>query len=169
MVPDFFKEFPAEPDEVSASNVIARMIDGLGFRLYWAIYGLTEEDCEYTVCEGADSIYKILWHILGLVNWVYMHVYDHQMKRPESIVDQGIETLKALESLRAEFLRMSDEELQQKQLQDMPFWSFVNMPFADALHHVGQVAILRRAAGNPSKQAEYFKKKKQTQPTLNQP
>ena len=110
-IPSFFRTSPPEPAEVSASNAIARLIDGLGYRLYWALDGLTEDECEYTFCEGAPSIKDILWHILGLVNWVYMHVYGEQMTRKPSIIDQGIDTLLALEKLRATFLVMSDAEL----------------------------------------------------------
>lgn len=148
-IPTFFKTSPKEPAELSASNAIARLIDGLGYRLFWALHGLTEEECQYTICDGAGSIKDILWHILGLVNWVYMHVYGHQMSRKPSIIDQGIDTLLALEKLRQTFLEMSDAELTNYKLGDMSFWSYINMPLSDALHHVGQVSILRRAAGNP--------------------
>ena len=148
-IPVFFRSSPPAPVEPSASNAIARMIDGLGYRLYWALYGLKEEDCQYVLCDGANSIKDILWHILGLVNWVYMHVYGQQMSRKPSIIDQGIDTLLALEKLRQTFLEMDDAELVNYKLGDMPFWNYINMPLADALHHVGQVSILRRAAGNP--------------------
>jgi hypothetical protein len=148
-IPSFFKTYPQAPVEVSASNAIARLIDGLGYRLYWALDGLSEQDCQYTLCEGAHSIGEILWHILGLVNWVHMHVYGDQMTRKPSTIDQGIDTLLALERMRHTFLEMSDAELVSYQLGDMPFWSYINMPLSDALHHVGQVSILRRGAGNP--------------------
>jgi len=159
MIPEYFKNFPEEPADLSASNAIARLIDGLGFRLYWAINELTEEDCEYRVCEGANSIHDILWHILGLVNWVYMNVYGEQMKRPESIIDQGVETLIALEKLRKSFIEMSDKDLEKLKLDNRSFWAYLNMPLADAVSHVGQVSILRRAAGNPNKIDEFFKRK----------
>jgi hypothetical protein len=148
-IPTFFRTSPPAPDEPSASNAIARMIDGLGYRLYWALYGLKEEDCQYVLSDGANSIKDILWHILGLVNWVYMHVYGQQLTRKPSIIDQGIDTLLALEKLRQTFLEMSDAELVNYKLGDMPFWNYISMPLADALHHVGQVSMLRRAAGNP--------------------
>lgn len=41
-LPDYFGDFPPEPEELSVSNSIARLIDGLGYRLYWAMEGLTE-------------------------------------------------------------------------------------------------------------------------------
>lgn len=148
-VPDFFKSYPEHPKEISASNAIARMLDGLGFRLYWALHGLRSEDCDYKLCEGAYSIHEIIWHILGLVNWMYMHIYGHEMKRPKNIIEQGHQTLRAIEQLRKSFIEMQDKDLGNYKLEHRPFWSFINMPISDALHHVGQVAILRRAAGNP--------------------
>jgi uncharacterized damage-inducible protein DinB len=148
-IPTFFKTSHPDPDELVVSNAIARLIDGLGYRLYWALHGLKEEECQYILCDGAPSIKDILWHILGLVNWVYMHVYGQQMTRKPSIIDQGIDTLLALEKLYQTFLQMSDDELAQYKLEERSFWSYINMPLADALHHVGQVSILRRGAGNP--------------------
>ena len=148
-LPAFFKTFHPDPKELSVSSAIARLIDGLGYRLYWALYGLKEEECQYTLCDGAPSIKDILWHILGLVNWVYVHVYGHQMTRKRSIIDQGIDTLLALERLYQTFLEMSDSDLVDLKLEDRSFWSYINMPLADALHHVGQVSVLKRAAGNP--------------------
>jgi hypothetical protein len=102
----FFASSPEEPTQVSASNAIARLIDGLGYRLYWGMKGLREEDCSYRLCEGAKSIHDIIWHTLGLVNWVYMHVHGHQMKRPKNIIEQGLETLGALEQLRQHFIEI---------------------------------------------------------------
>jgi hypothetical protein len=148
-LPTFFKTSHPDPDELSVSNAIARTIEGLGYRLYWALYGLKEEECQYTLCDGAPSISDILWHILGLVNWVYKHVYGEQMTRKPSIIDQGIDTLLALEKLYQTFQEMSDDDLVKYKLGERSFWSYINMPLADALHHVGQVSILRRGTGNP--------------------
>ena len=69
--------------------------------------------------------------------------------RSPRIIDQGIDTLLALKKLRQTFLEMSDAELVNYKLEKMSFWNYINMPLSDALHHVGQVSILRRAAGNP--------------------
>ncbi len=148
-IPDFFKSYPEAPQEVSASNAIARMLDGLGYRYYWALNGLSEEDCEYRLCEGAKSICEIIEHVQDLVNWIHVHICGHDMKRPKNIIEQGYETLRVIEELRNFFIEMQDEDLGNYKLEHRPFWSFINMPISDALHHVGQVALLRRAVGNP--------------------
>ena len=148
-LPDYFAKYPDEPEALEVSNAIARLIDGLGYRLYWTLNGLREEDCGFRPAETANSIHDILWHILGLVNWVYLHVYGHEMNRPQDIIEQGHETLRALEKLRHHFIEISDEKLTEYHLEDRSFWSFINMPLSDALHHEGEVRILRHAAGNP--------------------
>ncbi len=148
-LPDFFSDYPAEPETLEVSNAVARLIDGLGYRLYWTLNGLREEDCAYRPAPSANSIHDILWHSLGLVNWVYMHVFDHEMNRPQNIIEQGHETLRALEELRHHFIEISDAQLTDYRLEDHSFWSFINMPLSDALHHEGEVRILRHAVGNP--------------------
>jgi len=42
-----FREIPAYPESYSAESVVARMIDGLGFRFYWATEGLRPEDLAF--------------------------------------------------------------------------------------------------------------------------
>ena len=42
-----YYEIPDYPSAYNASTVVARMIDGLGFRYYWATEGLREEDLNY--------------------------------------------------------------------------------------------------------------------------
>ena len=78
-----------------------------------------------------------------------MHVFGQEMTRPANIVEQGHETLCALETLRRHFIEISDERLAEYRLEERSFWSFINMPLSDALHHEGEVRILRHAAGNP--------------------
>lgn len=148
-LPDYFADFPEEPAEMSVSNAIARLIDGLGYRLYWTLNGLREEDCAYRPAETARSIHDILWHIWGLVNWVHMHIYGHEMSRAQNIIEQAHDALRTLEKLRHHFVGISDEQLATYRLEDRSFWSFINMPLSDLLHHEGEVRILRHAVGNP--------------------
>ena len=146
---NYFESYPEEPRKVTASNAIARMIDGLGDRLYWGVKDLREEDCSFRLCEDGKSVFEILWHIFGLVNWIYMHIFGRQLNRPENIIHQGYRALEVLEQLRKHFISIDDGQLQNYRLEHRSFWSFINMPISDALNHTGQVRILRRAAGNP--------------------
>lgn len=146
---DFFADFPPPPQDASVSNAIARLIDGLGFRLYWTMHGLREEDCSFRPAETAQSMGEILRHIWGLVNWIHLNIHGQQLKRAKSIIDQGWDTLVILETMRCHFIAIDDDRLATYTLDGQPFWSFINMPLSDALHHEGEVRILRHACGNP--------------------
>ena len=42
-----FKSIPEYPDNYKSGNIIQRMIQGLGYRYYWATEGLTDKDLKY--------------------------------------------------------------------------------------------------------------------------
>lgn len=42
-----YREIPPYPENYTAANVAARVVDGLGFRYYWATEGLRPEDLAY--------------------------------------------------------------------------------------------------------------------------
>ncbi|MEZ4850056.1 MAG: hypothetical protein R3B93_15850 [Bacteroidia bacterium] len=46
------------------------MIDGLGFRYYWATEGLRQEDLNYAPSEGARTTLETMQHIYGLSSMV---------------------------------------------------------------------------------------------------
>lgn len=143
---------PAPPTEATCSNVVARMIDGLGYRLHLSMDGLEEEHCTVNpVPDGkGKTIGDVIRHVWGLVNWIHMHIFGQQMERPQGFVEQGWAALAELESLRKHFAEISDEQLQQYKLEDLPWWMFVNMPLADALHHEGEIRLLRMQLGIPA-------------------
>jgi len=48
-----YHSIPATPDEITAVNIICRMLAGMGFRFYWATEELTEEIYAFQPCDGA--------------------------------------------------------------------------------------------------------------------
>ena len=58
-----YKEIPAYPTDYSSGNLVSRMIDGLGYRYYWATEGLTEKDLTYKPSEDGRTILETLEHI----------------------------------------------------------------------------------------------------------
>ena len=61
-----FRSIPDYPSQYTANTIVARMIDGLGFRYYWATEGLRAEDLNYAPNETARTTEETLDHILGL-------------------------------------------------------------------------------------------------------
>ena len=153
---DYYYEIPDYPSVYTASNAIARMVDGLGFRYYWATESLRDEDLAYKPSEEARSCAETLNHLYGMSWWVLSSI-DPEQKRLEntdmSFAEKRAATLKNYELASKTLKVMSDEALADVKIalrgQDYPIWNHINGPIADALWHVGQIVSFRRASGNP--------------------
>ena len=61
-----FSEIGDYPSEYTPTNVISRLIDGLGYRFYWSTESLTENDLNYKPSEDSRSTMEVIEHIYGL-------------------------------------------------------------------------------------------------------
>lgn len=143
-----YHEIPDYPEEMSAKGIIMRLLDGLGFRFYWATEGLRESDYSFTPGEGCKSIVELMGHIYGLMNWVNLSVTGEGYKEPETPHEGRALIVEMIYNLRNILGNMSDKELSKIKIRDKPFWNIINGPISDALTHVGQINSFRRLAGN---------------------
>ena len=157
-----YYEIPDYPQSYSAGNAMGRLIDGLGFRYYWATEGLRPEDLAFRPSEGSRSVEEILDHIYGLSLTIVnapqskpnVRPIDNQ---PQSFEEKRAATLdnfqKASQLLKAGGPNaMADYKVifeRDGNQSEFPFWNMINGPIADALWHAGQVMTLRRVSGNP--------------------
>ena len=58
-----YYEIPNYPETFTAGNVAARVIDGLGFRFYWATEGLRPEDLAFKPNAEARTCLETVEHI----------------------------------------------------------------------------------------------------------
>jgi hypothetical protein len=154
-----YYEIPDYPTEYNECTVVARMIDGLGFRFYWATEGLRAEDLAFKPSEEGRTTEETIDHILGLTNVIL----DSALKKANEPLDtKGMsfeeKRLKTLNMLKkaADIFRESEDLSAFKivfkrgdNTLEFPFWNQINGPIADALWHVGQVVTHRRTSGNP--------------------
>ncbi len=152
-----FRKIPDYPSEYTAATTVARMIDALGFRYYWATEGLTKEDLSYQPSEGARSSEETIDHIFSLCVTIERVVTKKQVKHPEfsslALDEKRSLTLEALKS-SSDYLHSNPEiDMGNLTLQtgkfEFPFWNLINGQISDALTHVGQVVSFRRTSGNP--------------------
>ncbi len=141
---------PPAPKEVSTTNVLSRMIDGLGFRYRWATEDLTEDNMFFRPVESSMSIQEVMIHVYDLAystNRVFGGIVTKD-NGPEAIRER---TLQLYATLSQRLKDMDDEEFHNlvKTEAPYPFWYWLNGPIADALTHVGQITSWRRMAGNP--------------------
>lgn len=150
-----FKELSSYPEEFTANNLTARMIESLGFRYYWASEGFTESDLAFKLTEDTRSIKATLDHIYDLsliIRNSAEKLMNKRSERPEMNYEEvRSATLQNL-NVAMEIIGRS-EGMEEFEILfpsgSYPFWNQINGPISDAIWHCGQLAILRRASGNP--------------------
>jgi hypothetical protein len=154
-----YYEIPEASENYTAGTVVARMIDGLGFRYHWATEGLRDEDLAFKPSEDGRTTGDTVDHILGLTN-VIMNSALKKVNEPlnsegMSFEEKRAKTLNMLKQA-ADIFRATEDLSAFKIVfkgtngnTEYPFWNQINGPIADALWHCGQIITHRRTSGNP--------------------
>ena len=157
-----YKEIPKYPEKYTTGTVISRMIDGLGYRFYWATEGLRQEDLSYKPSKKSRTTEETLQHIYGLSETILNAPMQRANIRPadwsylsfEQLRNSTLQNFKKASDL---LLKMSDADVskleiafkRQKKEFKAPYWNMLNGPLADAIYHTGQIVTFRRSSGNP--------------------
>lgn len=157
-----YHQIPDYPENYESGNIVARMIDGLGFRYYWATEGLTQKDLEYKPSEDGRTIMETLRHVYGMSEMVKNAPKAAPNVRPADLSSNTFEEMrrKTLENFKAasdlmKGARAEDFEnfkviFQRGEKQTpFPYWNMINGMLSDCIYHAGQITLMRRASGNP--------------------
>jgi hypothetical protein len=159
---DYFASIPSAPERYTAENVAARMVDGLGFRYYWASEGLRTVDLAFETNDEARSTRETLNHIYDLTtiikfSAVQLDYIPDTLTSKYSFEELRTKTLDNLKIASSAF-KKSDANVANNKIvftrpdgskRKLDFWYLINGPISDALWHVGQVVSFRRSSGNP--------------------
>lgn len=153
-----YAQIPDYPDSYSSGNVLSRMVDGLGFRYYWATEGLTQQDLDFKPSDEARTTLQTLQHIYGLSETIKnaptstpnTRSFDWSKLTYQDLRSGTLMNLKKASELYAS---LSEEDLSTAKVifrsGEFPMWNMINGPISDALWHTGQVVSFRRSSGNP--------------------
>ena len=158
-----YREIPDESSETyTAGTVTARLLDGLGFRFYWATDGLRPEDLSFRPNDEARTTAYTIDHILSLVRIVNNSANQRPNINGTEYPELDFEgkrkkTLELIQEAAAIFRNSSEADFENytiifkndKEQSEFPFWNQLNGPIADALWHIGQIVSFRRSSGNP--------------------
>lgn len=157
-----YYEIPEYPEDYGSGNVVARMIDGLGFRYYWATEGLEQKDLDYKASEEGRTIFETLQHIYGMSEMIVNAPESKPNVRPMNLSALTYENLRAgtLKNLHAASQAMAGATaanfenfkviFQRGEKQTpYPYWNMINGMLSDCIYHAGQITMMRRASGNP--------------------
>jgi hypothetical protein len=156
-----FASIPDYPPAYSAQTVTARMIDGLGFRYYWATEGIRDEDLIYRPGDSGRSFRETMEHVYNL-SLVILNAARKQGNDPRSLPDsiadvkelrhKTLDNIETASKLLATSTNLGEHPVRFISASgeaEFPFWNLINGPIADAIWHCGQLVVLRRASGNP--------------------
>jgi len=155
-----YHEIPEHEVEYTAGTVVARMIDGLGFRFYWATEGLRVEDLAFKPSEAARTTDETVDHIYGLTKVIYNSAikepngktakdedltFEEKRKRTLVMLEKAANIFRTATDLKEHTIVFQRGE----NTSEFPFWNQINGPIEDAVWHCGQVISFRRSSGNP--------------------
>ena len=156
-----YYQIPDYPKKYTNMTVAARMVDGLGFRYYWATEGLREEDLAYKPSSEGRTTRQTIEHIYSLsrtiINAAKGQANEGQLDMEISFEEMRKKTLMNIKNA-SDILKKSKKKDMKKmkaifkrkdRTSEYPFWNMINGPIADAIWHVGQVVSFRRSSGNP--------------------
>ncbi|MDB9990230.1 hypothetical protein OAD79_02155 [Flavobacteriales bacterium] len=149
-----FEDISKTPTELTATNTLLRVVEGLAFRYRWATENLREENIKFRPHSTSMSIEEVNSHIFDLVDSTFTVFGGEKQNRDAQNSFQQIrkKSLFILQDLSERLKEMSDKdlsEIEKNTSRKLPFWYWINGPLADALTHVGQITSWRRIAGNP--------------------
>ena len=136
----------------SGRALLRHTVATLAYRAGKVVRGAPPEFAAFRAKNGTRSAGEILAHIGDLLDWALSlaggeHVWN---ETPPGTWERDV-------SRFFEGLRRFDEALASAAPLGFPAEKLFQGPVADALTHVGQIALLRRMAGTPVKGENYFK------------
>ena len=158
-----FSSIPITAESYSAGTSISRMIQGLGFRYYWATEGLKAQDLSYRPSSEAQNTIETIQHIFQLSKTILNAAKNNPSLRPApeppaDLSELRKATLNDLKEAAAIFENSNETQLKHLKIifergggkqSKFPVWNLINGPIADAIYHTGQVVSFRRTSGNP--------------------
>ena len=159
-----YREIPMMEESYTAQNTVARMIDGLGFRYYWATEDLRAKDLAYQPKGEGRDCEQTVNHLYDLSNMMLRLTktdFKQEMEKEKmTFAEMRRQTL-------LNFQAFSDRIQSSKELSEftirkageitVPFLNIINGPISDVIWHAGQVSSFRRSSGNPiNSKANHF-------------
>lgn len=135
----------------SRRELLRHILATLAYRGAKVIDGAPSDFASFRISESTRTAGEILSHICDLLDWAHSIARGEQTWPNSKLVSWDKEALHFFSSLN-EF----DSYLASNAPLNAPAEKLIQAPLADALTHVGQIALLRRVAGSPIRAENYF-------------
>jgi hypothetical protein len=139
---------PSDP----ARQLLRHTVATVAYRGGKALRDAPQSFATFTLCEGPRTPARILAHMGDLFDWALAMASGSQAWHDSALLEWDAEVARFFASLR----KFDDYLASPEPLHCLAEGLFQG-PIADALTHIGQLAILRRLAGCQIKGENYFK------------
>jgi hypothetical protein len=136
----------------SAREFLRHAVATVAYRGGKALRGAPESFAGYSTGEGGRTPAQILAHMGDLFDWALSMAAGKQAWNDSKALGWDAEVGRFFTSLKR-----FDDFLASPEAMRVPAEGLLQGPIADALTHVGQIAMLRRMAGCAMKGENYFK------------
>jgi len=142
------------------------MIDGIGFRYYWATEGLTDKEFQFSAGNGSMNMTELNLHIYDLAFITHKTFglnTSYQKEQFLNFITAREEILSLYEACSTHPKSLNNDNILNDYIVnpksfdgDFPFWYILNGPIADCLTHIGQITSWRRLSGNIQPKVNVF-------------
>jgi hypothetical protein len=135
----------------AARELLRHTVATLAYRGGKVIRDVTDSAASYKIGPSSRTLLEILWHLCDLVDWAYHLATDGRRYKESPPAEWADFASRFFDNLKL----LDDALASDRPLVTAPGQIFQG-PIADALTHVGQIAMLRRLAGIPVRGENYF-------------
>jgi hypothetical protein len=135
-----------------ARQFLRHAVATVAYRGAKALRGAPESFATFKSCDSSRTPVKILAHLGDLFDWALSMAQGDMTWRDSEPLPWNAEADRFFASLKK-----FDDFLASTEILKAPFEKLFQGPVADALTHIGQIAMLRRLAGCRIKGENYFK------------
>jgi hypothetical protein len=135
-----------------ARQLLRHTVATLAYRGAKALRGAPESFASFKIGDNTRAPAKILAHLGDLLDWALSMARGEMTWRDSEPLPWRAEAGRFFAALKK-----FDDFLASNETSKAPIEKLFQGPVADALTHVGQIAMLRRLAGCPIKGENYFK------------
>lgn len=139
------------PASDAKREMLRHTVATLAYRCGKAVRGAPSNFADFHACETARTPGQILAHIGDLLDWALSIAQGKQKWQSSAPLPWQKEVDRFFAALKA-----FDDYLASAEPLHAPAEKLFQGPMADALSHVGQIAMLRRVAGAPIRGENYF-------------
>ncbi len=129
---------------LSTRQLLLHFLAALAYRTQKALRDAPSDFADFRAGPNVRTPHELLWHMTGLIGYARTFVHGGDYAPP------AVDTLaEEVARFHEQLVLLADDLTDDHHVAQLTDAQFLQGPLADAMTHVGQLAMLRRLAGSP--------------------